>query len=63
MRRTLLALALTLAFGSAQAHDDNGRDIDKVNGGIHTDAGQSYGDLSTVNGGIEIASGGTVDEA
>lgn len=63
MRRTLLALALTLAFGSAQAHDDNGRDIDKVNGGIHTEAGQSYGDLSTVNGGIEIASGGTVDEA
>ncbi len=63
MRRTLLALALILAVSGAQAKDDNGRDIDKVNGGIRTESGQSYGDLSTVNGGIDIVSGTTVDEA
>jgi len=66
MRRTLLALALGLAVTAAQAHDTDarpGHDIDKVNGGITAESGQTYGDLNTVNGGIHINSGATVDEA
>jgi len=65
MRRTLLALALGLAFTAAQAHDDTGpgHDIDKVNGGITAESGQTYGDLNTVNGGIHIHDGAIVDTA
>ncbi|KFN44026.1 hypothetical protein [Arenimonas oryziterrae] len=63
MRRTLLALALSLAAASVAAHDDQHRDIDRVNGGVTAEAGQTYGDLSTVNGGVSIEAGAIVDEA
>ena len=42
---------------SAHDHDGPGRDIDKVNGSITASAGEAYGDLSTVNGGIDLESG------
>lgn len=54
MRRTLLALALVLAVSGVQAHDESGKDISRVNGGITAEAGQRYGDLDTVNGGITV---------
>ena len=57
MRTTLLALALSLAFSPAYAHNSDDNDIDHVNGGIHAEAGHTYGDLSTVNGGISLDSG------
>jgi DUF4097 and DUF4098 domain-containing protein YvlB len=65
MNRTLLFTVLLAAAGIAQARDhangdQRGRSIDKVNGGITAQAGESYGDLSTVNGGIFIDRGGNV---
>ena len=64
MNRTLLCLALGAASGFAFAHDPDsqGRDIDKVNGGITAQAGQAYGDLSTVNGGIELERGAKAED-
>lgn len=52
-------LATSLA-ASAGPQDAAGRapSIDKVNGGITAEAGQIYGDLSTVNGGITLGRGG-----
>lgn len=61
MRRTLLALALALAVSGAQAHDDSGHDISRVNGGITAEAGKHYGDLDTVNGGISVQRGAVAD--
>lgn len=61
MRRTLLALALALAVSGAQAHDDSGHDISRVNGGITAEAGKHYGDLDTVNGGISVNRGAVAD--
>jgi hypothetical protein len=61
MRRTLLALALALAVSGAQAHDDSGHDISRVNGGITAEAGKHYGDLDTVNGGISVHRGAIAD--
>ena len=46
----LLATALALASGGALAQED----ISKVNGGVSAEAGQTYRDLSTVNGGIRL---------
>ena len=58
--RLMLAMALGLAVGTAQADDDK-RDgsgnISHVNGGITAEAGQQYGDLDTVNGGISVRRG------
>ena len=55
MNRTLLFTVLLATAGVAQAHDEQRiRDIDKVNGSITAEAGQFYGDLSTVNGGIDL---------
>lgn len=64
MRRTLLALALpaALCFATAQAHDSDGNDISKVNGGITAESGQHYGDLDTVNGGITVESRATANK-
>ncbi len=72
--RLMLAMALGLAVGTAQAHDTgaqdgsdtdkHGGDISHVNGGITAEAGQHYGDLDTVNGGISVERGaiaGTVE--
>jgi hypothetical protein len=60
MRVTILALAMAVA-ASAAAHDEKGpRDHDRVNGGIHIDANENAGDLSTVNGGITVGSGAQV---
>ena len=56
----ILALALSLALSPALAADN---DIDKVNGSITAEAGQSYGTLSTVNGSIRIEAGSTVEDA
>lgn len=64
MNRTLLLTALLVLAGTASAHQDNhdtrGRDIDKINSGITAEAGQAYGELSTVNGGIRIGDNATV---
>ena len=49
-----LAAATPLAFAGAPAGD---RSIDKVNGSIDAEAGQTYGSLETVNGSIRIATG------
>jgi len=57
MRRTLLALTLALAVSGVQAHDESGKDISRVNGGITAEAGKAYGDLDTVNGGISVHRG------
>ena len=57
MRRTVLFLALALATSSTLAKDN---DVSKVNGSIHAQSGQSYGDLDTVNGSIRIDAGATV---
>lgn len=59
MKRTLLALALLAACGTAFAQ----KNISKVNGGIEAEAGQTYGELDTVNGGIRIRSGAVVHSA
>ena len=56
LTRTLLALALSLAFAPAFAQQD----IDKVNGAIKVDAGERYGDLQTVNGSIRIGANARV---
>ncbi len=61
MRRTVLFLALALTTSSSFAHGDgDSKDISKVNGSIHADSGQTYGDLDTVNGSIRIDAGSTV---
>ena len=57
MHRIVLLLALVLAAGSTLAKDNN---ISKLNGSIHAQSGQSYGDLNTVNGSIRIDAGATV---
>jgi hypothetical protein len=61
MRRTLLALALSLAVTAVQARDDDGHDISHINGGITAEAGQSYGQLDTVNGGISLHKGASAE--
>jgi DUF4097 and DUF4098 domain-containing protein YvlB len=60
MRHTVLFLALAIAASSAIAKDN---DVSKVNGSIHAESGQSYGDLETVNGSIRIDAGATVGSA
>ena len=67
MNRTLFFIAMLATAGIAHGHDSTagdgrGRSIDKVNGGITAQAGQSYGDLSTVNGGIDLERGASADE-
>lgn len=62
MRRTLLALALAVSTGAIQAHEHEGGDISRVNGGITAEAGQRYGDLGTVNGGITARRGATAGD-
>ena len=57
MHRIVLFLSLVLAAGSTLAKDNN---ISKLNGSIHAQSGQSYGDLDTVNGSIRIDAGATV---
>lgn len=57
--RTALFIALALSVGNVFATED----ISKVNGGINTESGQTYGDLETVNGSIHVASGATTDSA
>jgi len=52
MQRILFSLLLAgLSSGAVFA---KGKDIDKVNGSIHTEAGVSYGDLESVNGSIDL---------
>ena len=50
---TVLLASSAAAFATPQATDSR-RDIDKVNGSITAEAGQAYGDLGTVNGGIQL---------
>ncbi len=57
MNRTLLFTVLLVLAGTASArpHDDSRvRNIDKINGSVTAEAGQAYGDLSTINGSIHI---------
>lgn len=55
LRIALLTLALAAATPLASAAQDNS--IDKVNGSIDAEAGQTYGSLETVNGSIHIDDG------
>ncbi|WP_211369406.1 hypothetical protein [Pseudoxanthomonas kalamensis] len=55
------ALLLTLALAATPALA--AQDISKVNGSITAEAGQSYGDLETVNGSIRIQDGAVVEDA
>ncbi|HET6430648.1 hypothetical protein [Dyella sp.] len=60
MRRHLLAFALILALPLAASAQDS---IDKVNGSVTVETGQSAGDVSTVNGAVRVQDGATVREA
>lgn len=66
MNRSLLLVVLLALSGAAAAHEaakpGRGQDIDKVNSSITADAGQTYGDLSTVNGGITIGTGARIED-
>ena len=55
MIRPCTALLLTLALATTPALAQ--QEISKVNGSITADAGQTYGDLDTVNGSIRIGDG------
>lgn len=61
-RLTPVAAAFALAFfaGIALAGAaDDGKNVDKVMGGITAEPGQTYGELSTVNGGVNVEAGST----
>ncbi|GAB6196360.1 DUF4097 family beta strand repeat-containing protein [Lysobacter xanthus] len=53
MRTALLILPLALGL-ALSAHAEDRLSIDKVNGSIHAEAGQTYASLETVNGSIRI---------
>jgi hypothetical protein len=55
-------MALALAATSPVAFAADGQSIDKVNGSIHAEAGQTYGSLETVNGSIRIADRARTDD-
>jgi len=55
LRIAPLVLALAATMPLASAAQDNS--IDKVNGSIDAEAGQTYGSLETVNGSIRIGDG------
>ncbi len=57
--RIAMALALTLCAPLAFAQES----IDKVNGSITAESGQTYGDLETVNGSITIESNARTADA
>jgi len=59
LRPLVLVSTLTLAFAAHAA----GPDIEKVNGSITAEAGQTYGRLETVNGSIRIGDRATVEKA
>ena len=66
MNRTILFVALLASAGAASASPDTdtqARYIDKINSSITAEAGQAYGDLSTVNGSIRIESNATLKDA
>ena len=67
MNRTLLITTLLVCAGTASArHDDGngrGRNIEKINSSITAEAGQVYGDLSTVNGAIRVGSRAVIKNA
>ena len=67
MNRTLLLTGLLVFAGTAFARQDNAndraRDIDKVNSSITAEAGQTYGNLSTVNGAIRVGSRAVIEAA
>ena len=58
-----LALALAALSASAAASAADGEDIDKVNGSITAQTGQTYGDLETVNGSISLENGAHAKDA
>lgn len=62
MPRTARLLALLIAIPLATAAVARGVDVDKVNGSIHVESGQTAGNVSTVNGGIRIDDGGIAEE-
>ena len=58
IRSAALVLSLAVATPLAFAGDHDGdKSVDKVNGSIDAEAGQTYGSLETVNGSIRIATG------
>jgi hypothetical protein len=61
LRIALLTLALAAAAPLASAADGNS--IDKVNGSIDAEAGQTYGSQETVNGSIRIGDGARTGDA
>lgn len=55
------ALAFALFAGlSLPGAAGEGKNVDKVMGGITAESGQTYGELSTVNGGVDVETGATV---
>jgi hypothetical protein len=64
IRIATLAFALALVGAAPLASATDGtQGIDKVNGSIDAEAGQTYGSLETVNGSIRIATGATTGSA
>ena len=57
--RRILFIAILAASTAVLA---DGRGISRVNGDIHAQAGQAYGDLETVNGAIVVDAGVAADE-
>lgn len=58
--RSIVLIAVLIASPLVLA---KGKDIDKVNGAIRTEAGIEYGNLDTVNGSISIEQGTRADSA
>ena len=63
MRRTLLAIALTLSLPLAALASHDGDSITKVNGSVTLSSGDHAGTVRTVNGDVDVGTGATVDKA
>ena len=56
-------VAVIALAGSPVLMAGDGHNVSSVNGDVNTSAGETYGSLSTVNGGVHIVSGVTADRA
>ena len=63
IRPRIALLTLALATAAPLALAATGNSIDKVNGSIEAEAGQTYGSLETVNGSIRIGDGARTGDA
>ena len=62
MKHARLTLALALAVAALPAFAQHHDEIDKVNGSITAQPGETYADLSTVNGSIKVESNAQADD-